>query len=66
MKKNLKYNVKLSLCNNGEYDYEITFVSCTCPAGKGSRSSCKHIAALCYALEEFVRLKHKVSGHFVP
>ena len=52
-----KYNIKLSLCNNGEQEGEITFASCACPADKGPRGSCKHIAALCYALEEFVRLK---------
>lgn len=57
MKKNLKYNIKLSLCNNGEQEGKITFASCACPAGKGPCGSCKHIAALCYALEEFVRLK---------
>ncbi|PFX24908.1 hypothetical protein AWC38_SpisGene10495 [Stylophora pistillata] len=34
-----------------------TFASCACPAGKGPRGSCKHIGALCYALEEFVRLE---------
>ena len=56
MKKNLKYNIKLSLCNNGEQEGKITFASCACPAGKGPCGSCKHIAALCYALEEFVRL----------
>ena len=55
--KNLKYNIKLSLCNNGEQEGEIMLASCACPAGKGPRGSCKHIAALCYALEEFVRLK---------
>ncbi|CAH3106254.1 unnamed protein product, partial [Pocillopora meandrina] len=57
MKKNLNYNIKLSLCNNGEQEGKITFASCACPAGKGPCGSCKHIAALCYALEEFVRLK---------
>lgn len=57
MKKNLKYNVKLSMCNNGGHEGNITFASCACPAGKGPRGSCKHIGALCYALEEFVRLK---------
>ena len=57
MKKNLKYNVKLSVCNNGEHEGKITFASCACPAGKGPRGSCKHISALCYALEEFVRFK---------
>ena len=30
---------------------------CGCPAGRGPNGSCKHIAALCYALEEFSRLK---------
>ena len=49
-------NVKLSLCN-GEHEGEITFASCACPAGKGPFGSCKHIAALCYALKEFVRLE---------
>jgi len=57
IKKSLKYNVKLSLCNNDEHEGEITFASCACPAGKGPRGSWKHVAALCYALEEFVRLK---------
>ena len=51
MKKNLKYNVKLSLCNNGEHEGTIAFASCACPAGKGPHGSCKHTAAPCYALE---------------
>ena len=41
MKKNLKYNVKLSLCNNGEHEGEIIFASCAYPAGKGPRGSGK-------------------------
>ena len=57
MKKNLKYNVKLSLCNNGEHEGEITFAICACPAGKGPRGFCKLIAALCNAIGEFLRLK---------
>ena len=56
MKKTLKYNVKLSLCNNGEHEGEIAFASCACPAGKEPCGSCKHRAALYYALEEFVKL----------
>ena len=36
MKKNLKYNVKLSLCNNGGHEGEITFASCACPAAERS------------------------------
>ena len=56
LNKNLKFKVKLSLCNYGEHKSEIVFASCACPAGKGSRGNCKHIVTLCYALEEFVRL----------
>lgn len=57
MKKNLKYNVKLSLYNNGEHEGETAFASCPYPADKSPPGSCQHIAALCYALEEFLRLK---------
>ena len=33
----------------------IVGAECGCPAGKGPHASCKHIGALCYALEEFSR-----------
>ena len=57
MKKNLKYNMRLSLATSEKNSGEITFASCDpCPAGKAPFASCKHIAALCYALEEFVRI----------
>lgn len=46
------------MCNNGGHEGNNTFASCACPAGKGPRGSCKHIGALCYALEEFVRLEY--------
>ena len=36
---------------------EIDEAQCGCPAGCGPKASCKHIAALCYALEEFTRLR---------
>ena len=42
---------------NGNSEGEIFYSSCPCPAGKGPLGSCKHIPALCYALEEFNRLK---------
>ena len=32
--------------------YETAHAQCSCPAGCGPKASCKHIAALCYALEE--------------
>ena len=34
---------------------EISFADCSCPAGKGPQASCKHLAALMYALEHFTR-----------
>lgn len=55
MKKTLKYKLNLSLQTSGD----VVYASCTpCPAGKGPYASCKHIASLCYALEEFSRLKN--------
>ena len=51
MKKNLIY--KINLLNKETLD--IAQTECGCPAGKGPHASYKHIAALCYALEEFSR-----------
>ena len=50
MVKNKMYSVTLCLRNNG--DVHVAF--CVCPAGLAG--SCNHVAALIYALEEFVRL----------
>ena len=57
MKKDSIYKLKLSMLKSVVHEGEIVFSSCVCPAGKGLHGSCKHIAALCYALEEFTRLK---------
>lgn len=58
MKKNVRYNLSLSLVASGLKEREITYASCcSCPAGKGPYASCKYTAALCFALEEFVRLQ---------
>ena len=35
---------------------KILYAEDGCPMGRGPTGSCKHIAAFCYALEEFVRL----------
>ena len=35
---------------------DIRFANCGSIAGRGPKASCKHIASLCYALEEFVRI----------
>ena len=46
------------MINSGEQAGEITYACCSaCPAGKGPFASCKHLTALCFALEELVRLK---------
>ena len=50
MKKNRIYKINLLL---DKETLDITQTECGCPAGKGPHASCKHIAALCYALEEF-------------
>ena len=36
---------------------DITTSKCTCPAGQGPFGSCKHLAALCYALEDYVKMR---------
>ena len=53
MKKDRIYKIELQL---EESNFEISAAQCGCPAGRGPRASCKHIAALCYALEEFEKV----------
>ena len=57
MKKSTTYKLQVSLFKDGENEGDIVFACCPCPAGKGPKGSCKHIAAVCYALEEFCRMK---------
>ena len=54
MKKNTTYCITMTVENDGG---NIMSASCGCPAGLGPTGSCKHIASMCYALEEFTRLK---------
>ena len=53
MKKDILYKLNLTMDSSGE----ILSATCGCPAGNGPTGSCKHISALCYALEEFSRIK---------
>ena len=53
MRKDRIYKLFLFLDLNTS---DIISAECGCPAGKGPCASCKHIGALCYALEEFSRL----------
>ena len=57
MKKNGVYKLKMSLVRSGANEGKIVYASCPCPAVRGSKGDCKHVAATCYALEEFFRLK---------
>ena len=59
MKKDILYNVNVTIDKSGE----ILTAACGCPAGVGPMASCKHICALCYALEEFYRIKQLRSPH---
>ena len=52
MKKDRVYAIDLSICKPSN---SITGAKCTCPAGRGPSGSCKHIAAACFALEDYVR-----------
>ena len=53
MKKDKLYKINVTL----DRFADITQASCTCPAGTGPCGSCKHISALCYALEEVSRIR---------
>ena len=52
MRKDREYKIQMVLSPSAE----ILYAEDGCPAGRGPTGSCKHIAAFCYALEEFVRL----------
>ena len=53
MKKDIVYKIDLTIDAKGD----IITAMCGCPAGVGPSGCCKHISALCYALEEFCRIK---------
>ena len=58
MKVKERYEIKMMLGTStvpsGKFD-EVCTASCTCKAGRGPKASCKHVAAVCYGLEEFSR-----------
>ena len=53
MKKDIVYKIDLTIDAKGD----IITAMCGCPAGAGPSGCCKYISALCYALEEFCRIK---------
>lgn len=54
MRKDRVYKVTICLSFDS---FDITGAECGCPAGKGPNPTGKHICGLCYALEEFSRIK---------
>ena len=54
MKKDRTYSLLLTI---DKATVDVSCAQCTCPAGKGPFDSCKHIAALCFALEDFVKMR---------
>ena len=53
MRNDRVYLVQMALTMDG---FDVVNAQCGCPAGKGPCGSCKHIAALSYALADFCRL----------
>ena len=54
MKKDRLYKVVLLL--DSISGGNVVSAECGCPAGKSPHASCKHVGALCYALEEYSRI----------
>ena len=54
MRKDRIYNINMKL---DKKTFDICGATCGCPAGKGPKASCKHIAATCHALQEFSKIK---------
>ena len=53
MRKDRMYLIEVTLDDSSHH---ILSARCGCAAGRGPKASCKHIAALCYALEEFSKV----------
>ena len=51
----------MTLDDNGDVD--VVTASCGCEAGVRPHGSCKHLAALCYALEAYCRVVEKRLGY---
>lgn len=60
MKKDRVYKLQMCIDTNNS---SVKGAECTCPAGRGPSGSCKHIAAFCFALEDFVRTRDKLEGN---
>jgi len=54
MRKDQTYSLEITITKR---NMNISGAVCSCPAGKGTYGSCKHFAALCFALEDFVKVR---------
>ena len=54
IKKDKKYAVSATI---NQQTNNVVEAACSCPAGCGPQGSCKHIAALCFCVESFVRTR---------
>lgn len=54
MKKDHEYSATVIL---QQEPASVLEANCICPAGKGPWGSCKHLAPLCYCLENFVKMR---------
>jgi len=50
MKKDQVYKIKVDIA---VFSSDVILAECECPAGLGPYRSCKHVAAILYALEDF-------------
>ena len=57
MKNGHLYSVFLAI---GITSCNVKKAECNCPAGHGPLGSCKHSAALCFCLEDFVKSKRAI------
>ena len=55
MTDNITYAIRMIISTSNS---DILHAQCGCPAGCGPKGSCKHIAAMCYALEDFSHIKN--------
>ena len=60
MKKDRVYELQMCIDTSNS---SVKGAECTCPAGRGPSGSCKHIAAFCFALEDFVRTRDKLNSN---
>ena len=55
MKKDRAYSLFVTIEKSS---VNVSSAKCNCPAGKGPHGSCKHLAALCFAIEDFVKTRN--------